>query len=49
MPLGELKAKLSSTVTVLQCLKTIMSYDWSQCVLLALSVCGLGGTWVNTL
>ena len=27
---------------MLQCSKTIMSYDQSQCVLLALSVCTLG-------
>ena len=41
-PLGELKATFSSTLKVLQCSKTIMSYDQSQCVLLALCVCALG-------
>ena len=34
-PLGELKATFSSALKVLHCSKTIMSYDQSQCVLLA--------------
>ena len=44
-PLGKLKATFSTAlkVKVLQCSKTIMSYDQSQCVLLALCVCALGG------
>ena len=41
-PLGELKATFSTALKVLQCSKTIMSYDQSQCVLLALCVCALG-------
>ena len=41
-PLGELKATFSTALKVMQCSKTIMSYDQSQCVLLALCVCGLG-------
>ena len=41
-PLGELKATFSTPLKVLQCSKTIMSYDQSQCVLLALCVCVLG-------
>ena len=40
--LGELKATFSTALKVLQCSKTIMSYDQSQCVLLALCVCALG-------
>ena len=40
--MGELKATFSTALKVLQCSKTIMSYDQSQCVLLALSVCALG-------
>ena len=43
--MGELKATLSAALEVLQCNKTITSYDWSQCVLLALSACALGGAW----
>ena len=41
-PLGELKATFGTALKVLQCSKTIMSYDQSQCVLLALCVCALG-------
>ena len=41
-PLGELKATFSTALKVLQCSKTIMSYDRSQCVLLALCVGALG-------
>ena len=41
-PLGELKATFSTALKVLQCSKTIMIYDQSQCVLLALCVCALG-------
>ena len=41
--MGELKATCSTTLEVLQCSKTTTSYDRSQCVLLALSVCALGG------
>ena len=53
-PLGELKATFSTALKVLQCSKTIMSYDQSQCILLALCVCALGRgptenvlVWVN--
>ena len=41
-PLGELKATFSTALKVLQCSKTIMSYDQSQCVFLPLCVCALG-------
>ena len=41
-PLSELKATFSTALKVLQCSKTIMSYDRSQCFLLALCVCALG-------
>ena len=41
-PLGELKATLSTALKVLQCSKTIISYDHSQCVLLVVCVCALG-------
>ena len=40
-PLGQLKATFSTALKLLQCSKTIMSYDQSQCVLLALCVCAL--------
>ena len=40
--MGELKATFSTALKVLQCSKTIMSYDQSQCILLALCVCALG-------
>ena len=36
------KATFGTALKVLQCSKTIMSYDPPQCVLLALSVCALG-------
>ena len=42
--MGEPKATFSSALEVLQCSKTITSYDRSQRVLLALSVCDLRGT-----
>ena len=41
--MGELKATFSRGLEVLQCSRTITSYDRSQCVLLALSVCAFGG------
>ena len=41
-PLGELKATFSIALKVLQRSKTIMSYEQSQCVLLALCVSALG-------
>ena len=41
-PLGELKATFIRALKVLQCSKTIMRYDRSQCFLLALCVCALG-------
>ena len=37
-PLGELKATFSTALKVLHCSKPIMSYDRSQCFLLALCV-----------
>ena len=40
-PLSELKATFSTVLKVLPCSKTIMSYDQSQCLLLALCVCAL--------
>ena len=43
--MGELKATFSTALEVLQCSKTITSYDRSQCVLLALFVCALGVAW----
>ena len=39
----ELGIRTRTLLEVLQCSKTITSYDRSQCVLLALSVCALGG------
>ena len=41
--MGELKATFSTALEVLQCSRTITSYDRSQCVLLALFVFALGG------
>ena len=41
--MGELKATFSTALEVLQCSRTITSHDQSQCVLLPLSVCALGG------
>ena len=41
-PLGELKATFSTALKVLQCSKTIMSYDRTKCFLLALYVCAPG-------
>ena len=41
--MGELKATFSTALEVLRCGRTITSYDRSLCVLLALSVCALGG------
>ena len=41
-PLGELKATFSTALKVPQCSKTIMSYDRTQCFLLALYVCAPG-------
>ena len=35
-PLGDLNTTFSIALKVLQCSKTIMSYDQSQCILLAL-------------
>ena len=41
--MDELKATFSAALEVLQGNRTITSYDRSQCVLLALSICALGG------
>ena len=41
--MGELNSTFSTALKVLQGSTTIMRYDRSQCVLLALSVCALGG------
>ena len=40
----KLKVTFGTALEVPQCSRTITSYDRSQCVLLALSICAFGGT-----